>query len=268
MKRMMSFAAVLLAAVLAMPGMVAAAGLPGATVQVTNQDGLPGEVPPVVTDAEGAFEFASLPAGSWLLEVTTADLSGKTQIFFAVPAEGAPSLVSGRVTAIDGAALSLQVSAVIGAPWTEVFPPPPPVEPPVEPPLPAPAVALPPVWNFNWARSQGKINVFLAGDGLESPAKVTLTSEAGSIETTYLVLDPFSGVLRARFPKGAAFRALVPEDALRGDTVAVKVELTTALGTTSVDTTIRLVGPKKRVPFGRTGPKFKYGHGNGHGRKR
>jgi hypothetical protein len=135
-------------------------------------------------------------------------------------------------------------------------------------------VALPPVWNFNWAHAQGKINVFLAGENLGVPVAVTLTSEAGSIESTNVMVDPLTGAIRARFPKGAAFRALVPEDALRGDTVAITVELMTALGATSADTTIRLVGPKRIVgprkiaPKGKPGPKFKGGSKAKHGRNR
>lgn len=250
MKRIISVAAVLLAGLLAMPALVTAAGIPGATVRVNGLEGQPA-IPPAVTDAEGGFTFDGLAAGWWLLDVATADLTAMTQILFAVPTENAPAQLAGQVTAADGAVASLQVSAgFVTAGEAEV--PPPEIEPATA------TVRLPPVWNFNWAHARGKIMVFVAGAG-EALESVALSSATGSVESTAIAFDPVTGVARAAFPKAAAFQSLVPPDAVRGDVVPITVELTAASGVSSLETSIRLVGAKKKLPLGKRAMKVKRG---------
>lgn len=229
MRTVIRIATALVAGMFLLPAAAPAAGIPGVTVKVVNPaDGT--EFGTALTDAAGAFAFENLPSGSWRLDVSTADLAGQAQLLFAVPPEKAPARLGGRVTSFDGADVSLQVVAAIaamadpGIVLDEGYP------------------KLQPAWNLNWAHANGRLFVRLAGTGLETLEKVSLTSAAGSIESTLIAFDPATGEYRAAFSKKAAFAALVPSGAVRGDTVAIAVGLTTAVGTASFDTSIRIVG--------------------------
>jgi hypothetical protein len=231
----MKKSAIVVAAVAALLGSAVlsmAAGVPGATVKIVNPADAT-EFGTTLTDAEGAFAFEALPEGAWRLDVATADLAGQAQLLFAVPAEAAPARLSGRVTTLEGADVSLQVNAAVGT-------------------ADEPGIALDegyprlqPAWNFNWRRANGNLFVRLAGTGLEGLEKVVLTSAAGTIESTTIFFDAESGEYRALFAKKAAFAALVPADAVRGATVALTVGLTTPVATGSFDASVRLVGPRR-----------------------
>jgi hypothetical protein len=108
--------------------------------------------------------------------------------------------------------------------------------------LDAASPAVKPAWNVNWAHANGKLKVRLAGTGLEEITTITLTSATGTIASALLAIDPETGELSATFPKGAAFTALVPVGATRGDTVALQVGVVTAAETLGFDRTIRIVG--------------------------
>ena len=239
-----------LAALFLGPALALAAGVPGATVSLVCTDPVvctdplaPVAVPlPVTTDAAGAFSFEGLAVAPWrLVVVVAADPVALTaakgaEIDFAVTADQAPAKLAGDVTTLDGADVSLQVNAEINEPDT------------------AGIVLLPgypkvqPAWNLNWLHSNGKLAVRLAGSGLEDLSEVTLTSATGSISTTQIGFDPLLGEYRAVFAKRAAFAALVPAAAVRGDVVPITVGLTNALGTDSFDASFRIVGPMKRRP--------------------
>jgi hypothetical protein len=223
--------AAVLALALCAPVHVFAAGIAGATVRLVDTVTTVA-FGTVVTDAEGAFVFDGVPAGSYSLEVDTADLKGQSRQLFDLAAEKAPAHVAGRATTLEGADLSLQVNATIAAPG-------------------AGAITLDPgypriqrAWNRNWTHANGMLQVRLAGSGLEGLEKVVLTSATGSIESTVIVLDPVDGEYRATFPKAAAFTALVPADAGRGTAVQVSVGVTTATATAAFDVWVRVVGPK------------------------
>ena len=239
-----------LAALFFGPTLALAAGVPNANVSLVCTDPAlcenavpPVTVPlPVITDATGAFSFEGLAAAPWrLVVVVAADpvtfaTAMSAQIDFAVTADQVPAKLAGDVTTLDGADVSLQVNAEINEPDT------------------AGIVLLPgypkvqPAWNLNWLHSNGKLAVRLAGSGLDSLSEVTLTSATGSISTTQIGFDPLLGEYRAVFAKRAAFAALVPDDAVRGDVVPITVGLTNALGTDSFDASFRIVGPMKRRP--------------------
>lgn len=236
-----------LAALFLGPALALAAGIPGATVSLVCTDPAACEnaVPPVTvplsetTDAEGAFSFEDLAAAPWRLVVVVNDsvdpslVLKSAQIDFVVTADQAPAKLAGTVTALAAPAISLEVNAGINEPET------------------AGIVLLPgypklqPAWNRNWVRANGQLHVRLAGTGLEGLEKVVLTSDKGSVETTMIMQDPESGEYHAIFRKRAAFAALVPDDAVRGDVVPITVSLTNALGSDDFDTSFRIVGPKK-----------------------
>ena len=235
-----------LAALFFGPTLALAAGVPGATVSLTCTDADPAKCPvvpiasPVATDAEGAFSFEGLTEAAWRIEVVVNDavdplvVLKSAQIDFAVTADQVPAKLAGDVTTLDGAAVSLQVNAGINEPDA------------------AGIVLLPgypkvqPAWNLNWLHSNGKLAVRLAGSGLDSLSEVTLTSATGSISTTQIGFDPILGEYRAVFAKRAAFAALVPADAVRGDVIPITVGLTNAAGTDSFDASFRIVGPRRR----------------------
>jgi hypothetical protein len=235
--RKMALAAAIAVALCA-PALVLAAGIPGATVTVVNPADSSVFDVPRTTDAEGAFAFDNVPTGSWRLDVITADLAKNAQVLFAVPLDKDLGHLAGRVTALEGADISLEVNAAItaaGAPLIvldEGYP------------------RVQPAWNRNWAHANGRLIVRLAGTGLEGLEKVVLTntSTAGSIETTAIVQDPMDGEYHAIFAKKAAYAALVPAGAVRGDVVAITVGLTTAVGTGTFDASFRIVGPKRPHP--------------------
>lgn len=241
--RKMSLSVAMLAAALCAPALVLAAGVPGATVDLVCADTTicAGVVLPtsVTTDAEGAFAFDGLIQAPWVLQVTLTDAAVPpvttkyAEVAFAVAADKAPARLAGRVTTLDGADVSLQVNAMIVAPGAAGIV--------LDPGYPK----IQPAWNRNWVRANGRLHVRLAGTGLEGLEKVVLTSAAGSIETTTIVLDPLDGEYHAVFAKRAAFAALVPADAVRGDVVPITVALTNALGTDTFDASFRIVGPKK-----------------------
>jgi len=239
-----------LAALFLGPALALAAGIPGATVTLVCNDidlvdpdlcADPAlDIPePVVTDSEGGFVFENLAAVPWLLKVEVMDSATppavvkSAQIDFVVTADQAPARLAGTVTALAAPAISLEVNAGINEPDT------------------AGIVLLPgypklqPAWNRNWVRANGQLHVRLAGTGLEGLEKVVLTSDKGSVETTVIMQDPESGEYHAIFRKRAAFAALVPDDAVRGDVVPITVSLTNALGTDEFDASFRIVGPKK-----------------------
>ncbi|HWR97319.1 MAG TPA: hypothetical protein VN317_02775 [Candidatus Methanoperedens sp.] len=246
----MKKAAVVVAALAALflgPALALAAGIPGATVTLVCTDPVLCADPAVVvpapatTDAEGVFSFDGLAAAPWQLQVVVVDpvslatIKG-AQVDFGVTADQAPAQLAGRVTTLDGADVSLQVNAAIIAPGANGI-------------VLAPGYPkIQPAWNRNWAHANGKLIVRFAGTGLEGLEKVVLTSAAGSIETTVIVQDPVDGEYHAIFAKRAAFAALVPADAVRGDVIPVTVGLTTATATGTFDAQFRLVGPKKRHP--------------------
>lgn len=237
-----------LAALFLGPALALAAGVSGATVSLVCTDPLvcadplaPIVVPPqVTTDAQGAFSFDGLAAAPWRLVVVVNNAIDPTlvaksaEIDFAVTADQVPAKLSGDVTTLDGADVSLQVNAEINEPDT------------------AGIVLLPgypkvqPAWNLNWLHSNGKLAVRLAGSGLDSLSEVTLTSATGSISTTQIGFDPLLGEYRAVFAKRAAFAALVAADAVRGDVIPITVGLTNSVGTDSFDASFRIVGPMKR----------------------
>lgn len=241
---------VALAALFLGPALALAAGIPGAQVSLVCTDPAlcenavpPVSIPlPVTTDAEGAFLFEGLAAAPWQLEVVVAaDPVSMTKaksalIDFAVMPDQAPAKLAGTVTALAATAVSLEVNAGINEPAT------------------AGIVLLPgypklqPAWNLNWLHANGKLAVRLAGSGLETLSEVTLTSATGSISTTQIGFDPLLGEYRAVFAKRAAFAALVPADAVRGDVVPITVGLANAVGTDSFDASFRIVGPMKRRP--------------------
>ena len=236
-----------LAALFLGPALALAAGISGATVTLVCTDPTicedplaPVTVPPgATTDAEGAFLFENLAAAPWRLVVDVNDSVDPTlvvksaQIDFVVTADQVPAKLAGTVTALAAPAISLEVNAGINEPDT------------------AGIVLLPgypklqPAWNRNWVRANGQLHVRLAGTGLEGLEKVALTSDKGSVETTMIMQDPESGEYHAIFRKRAAFAALVPDDAVRGDVVPITVSLTNALGTDEFDASFRIVGPKK-----------------------
>lgn len=221
------------AALLLAPALAFAAGIPGATVKlVDTATTLP--VGTVVTDGEGGFAFDNVPASSYSLEVATADLKGLATLLFGIAAADAPARLTGRVTALEGADLSLQVNASITAAGEGAI-------------VLAPGFPkIPPAWNRNWVRANGQLHVRLAGTGLEGLEKVVLTSaKATPIETTVIVKDPVSGVYHAIFPKRAAFLALVPATAVRGTVVPIKVGVTTPVASGEFDASFRVVGSKK-----------------------
>lgn len=244
MKRLVSLAAVLLTGLLCLPIAASAAAVAGATVALECTDVvLCASVtvpPPATTDAEGAFSFDPLAAAPWLLKVEVMDSSippaivKTAQVNFAVTT--APARLAGRVTTLDGADVSLQVNAVITAAGTGGIV------------LDAGYPKVQPAWNLNWLHANGKLIVRLAGTGLENLTEVSLTSAAGTVSTTTIRYDPLLDEYRAVFAKRAAFAALVPASAVRGDVVAVTVGLTTPVGTDTFDTSFRVVGPKKRRP--------------------
>lgn len=220
------------AALFVLPSLAAAAGIAGANVKIVNPVDAT-EFGTAQTDAAGAFVFESLPAGDWRLEVATTDLAGQSQLLFAVAPEEAPARCGGLVTSLDGADVSLQVNATIAA-------------------MDAPVIVLEegypriqPAWNLNWRHANGRLLVRLAGTGLETLERVSLSSATGTLESAAIVHDVVSGEYAAVFAKKAAFTALVPAAAVRGDVVALSVGLTTALGTETFDAAIRIVGPRR-----------------------
>ncbi len=233
MRSVLRVFALLLAGALISPAFASAAGIPGATVKIVNPaDGT--EFATALTDAAGAFAFENLPAGAWRLDVATADLAGLSQQLFAVPPEKDPARCGGLVTSLEGADVSLQVNAAVAS-------------------MSVPGLVLSPgyprlqrAWNLNWLHANGRLFVRLAGPGLDGLTGVTLTSATGSIQASAIVFDPLLGEYRALFAKRAAFAALVPVDAQRGDTVAIAVGVVTATATQGVETSVRIVGPKRR----------------------
>lgn len=234
-----------LAALFLGPALALAAGVPGANVTLvcTDDPAVCSSIvvpPSVTTDAQGAFSFDNLAAALWRLVVDVAAdpvtfaAAKSAQIDFAVTDDQVPAKLAGDVTTLDGADVSLQVNAGINEPD------------------PAGIVLLPgypkvqPAWNLNWLHSNGKLAVRLAGSGLEDLSEVTLTSATGSISTTQIGFDSLLGEYRAVFAKRAAFAALVPADAVRGEVIPITVGLTNALGTDSFDARFRIVGPMKR----------------------
>lgn len=232
MKRSLSILAAA-AALLVLPALASAAGIAGATVKlISTADGT--EFGSAVTDAGGAFAFEGIPEGSWMLGVGTADGSGQSWLSVAVPAEQAPARLGGAVSARDGADFSLEVSAsfapaddVPGIILDEGYP------------------HLQRAWNLNWGHANGRLLVRLAGTGLDGLELVSLTSAAGSVETTSIFQDPETGEYVAVFPKKAAFAALVPAGAVRGDTVALAVGVVTAADEASFGVSVRIVGPNR-----------------------
>jgi hypothetical protein len=239
---------VALAALFLGPSLALAAGVPGATVSLVCTDPVICEDPaapvtaplPVTTDAAGAFSFEGLAAAPWRLVVVVNDALDPTlvlksaQIDFAVTADQTPAKLAGDVTTLDGADVSLQVNAEINEPDTAGIV--------LRPGYPK----VQPAWNLNWLHSNGKLAVRLAGSGLADLSEVTLSSATGSITTTQIGFDPLLGEYRAVFAKRAAFAALVPADAVRGDVIPIAVGLTNAVGTDSFDASFRIVGPRKR----------------------
>jgi len=232
--------ALLLGVLLPAAGPAAALGVPGAVVALYDQGTTDCVYEPgtttclaATTDAEGAFVFENLAAGTYRLEADDALAGRSAAIDFAIDPTIGPARLRGLVEENDLATASFAVTAFatsmdfVDVVVADGYP------------------RVQPKWNRRWTRSSGKLHVRIAGTGLEAVTEVSLASAIGLITATRLVFDPVDGKLHAIFPKGAAFESLAGPDAQRGDTVALQVGVTTPAGTQLFDASARIVGPRK-----------------------
>lgn len=219
--------AMVLAAVF--PAAAASEGVPLLSVEV--RDLLMNPVAATETDALGYFSLPGLDAADYLLVISdpASDLEYRQNL--AVPADLAPALLHGRVMSDPEADVSFDVAASLydetGLPPAETY-----------------AIRMRFKWNGNSMRSSGKFWVFVRGDDVTMIENVVLSSDQGSLEAAAMRTNGEGTKLMAEFSKAEAYRALVPADAVRGDTVEVAISVVTPGGVQEEMVSVRILGKK------------------------
>jgi hypothetical protein len=227
MKKITLFSVAILAAIaFALPHTAAADPVGIANLEVAIQNAALIIVDTTETDEDGWFSVAGLVAGDYTLLVSDPLSSLAATLGFTVPAEKDPAVIWGSVASDDRVSASLLVNAdVIGEDEVGVF-----------------TVKMKDKWNSNYYRANGKIKVDIRGMMASAVSGVTLSSTKGTVEADSLKYS--GGKVKANFTKSAAYEALIPLGADRGDTVDVTVTVETIAGDQTTVVTVKILGKK------------------------